>query len=80
VIPGISDTEIMRRFQSHKPESWQIQAMEEIRTECQNFARIITRLVPPGREQALALTDLERVMFNANAGIARPVPSPTGGS
>lgn len=80
MIPGISDAEVARRFASHQPESWQIQAMGEVRDECQRLAQILTRLVPPGREQALALTDLERVMFIANAGIARPVPAPQGGS
>lgn len=74
-IPAITETEVTRRFTAHQPESWQIAAMEECRGRCQDLALWIISVVPPGREQALALTQLEQVMFDANAGIARPVPS-----
>jgi hypothetical protein len=73
-IPPITETEVKRRFSQHQPESWQIQAMDECRARCQDLASWIIATVPAGREQALALTDLERVMFIANAGIVRPVP------
>lgn len=71
---AVQESEIARRFASHQPESWQIQAMDQVRAECHDLATLLVRLVPPGREQALALTHLENVMFTANAGIARPRP------
>lgn len=45
--------------------------MAEIRRICQNLGADILGLVPESREQSLALTNLEQVMFWANAGIAR---------
>jgi predicted ABC-type ATPase len=78
--PVVDESELARRFSSHQPESWQIQAMEEIRTRCHELGQLITARVPAGREQMLALTHLENVMFTANAGIARPVPPQQGGS
>jgi hypothetical protein len=46
---------------------------ERIRTGLGDMARLVTEVVPAGREQALALTKLEEAMFWANAGIARAV-------
>jgi hypothetical protein len=74
VFPPIDDAEIVRRFTSHQPESWQIHAMEEVRTMAQDLARRLVVLVPGGREQALALTHLEEMVFQANAGISRYKP------
>jgi hypothetical protein len=80
VIPAVTETEIARRFSTHQPQSWQIHAMEEMRGRCRELAEHIARTVPAGREQSLALTKLEEVMFIANAGIVRPVPQPVQGA
>lgn len=45
--------------------------IQKIRNSYLEHAKIINEIVPPGREQSLALTKLEEVMFWANAGIAR---------
>lgn len=44
---------------------------QRVREYAKDFAAFIDDNVPAGREQALALTNLEQVMFWANAGIAR---------
>ena len=44
---------------------------QEIRTSCLHLSQVIDKLVPEGREKALAITKLEEVMMWANAGIAR---------
>lgn len=59
------------RFQSHSVTSDAAEEMGRIRYDLQFAASMIALRVPPGREQALALTKLEEAMFWANAGIAR---------
>jgi hypothetical protein len=44
---------------------------EAVRSAALELAQFLTQRVPAGREQALAITHLEEVMFWANAGIAR---------
>lgn len=46
---------------------------QAIRNKSKELATLIVDLVPQGREQALALTNLEQANFWANAGIARNV-------
>lgn len=62
-------------FKPHEINQGQDSHMMFIRSSCSNLAIFIAQEVPPGREQALALTKLEEVMFWANAGIAR-TPQP----
>jgi hypothetical protein len=65
-------TDLSNRFNYHQPKDESTaQKHETIRYQCLQLAINITRLVPKGREQALAITHLEEVMFWANAGIAR---------
>ena len=45
-----------------------------VRTACLTLAQYLSNLLPDGREQSLAITKLEEVMFWANAAIARSVP------
>lgn len=66
-----AEFEIEQRFMVHPADDLQIKKMENVRDECLATARHIIKYVPQGREQALALTALEEVMFWANAGIAR---------
>jgi hypothetical protein len=66
-----AEFEIEQRFMVHSADDLQVKKMENVRDECLATARHIIKYVPQGREQALALTALEEVMFWANAGIAR---------
>jgi hypothetical protein len=69
VNPVVADIE--RRFASHVISEEQGQRAETIRNECARLAERIAKTVPAGREQSVALTSLENVMFNAVAGICR---------
>ena len=45
-----------------------------LREKAKELAFLIADLVPAGREQSSALTNLEQTIFHANAGIARKYP------
>lgn len=63
--------DIENRFTYHPPKGDQPQRYEALRTKAKELAMLIIETVPASREQSLALTYLEHVCFNANAGIAR---------
>jgi hypothetical protein len=63
--------EIKRRFQFHAGNDVTIPKHENVRHACGALAEFLIERVPDGRELALALTNLEQVMFWANAAIAR---------
>lgn len=44
---------------------------EQVREGCRLLAHGLNDLLPDGREKALAITNLEQVMFWANAALAR---------
>lgn len=67
---------IHRRFTHHLTSADQHDRMDVIRGRSSVLASEILSLVPPGREQSLALSFLEQVMFWANAGIARGIEPP----
>lgn len=59
-------------FAYHRPpEAADGEALGVMRRRLLKVAQAIVVEVPPGREQSLALTKLEEVMFWANAGVAR---------
>ena len=62
---------IYRNFTTHTLNSKQYDATQAINAKALAFADLILSLVPEGREQSVAFTKLEEVMFWANAGIAR---------
>ncbi|WP_081878217.1 Acb2/Tad1 domain-containing protein [Nocardia brasiliensis] len=67
-----SMSDIDRRFAFHPADTVERQlAHTAVREQCKALAHQLDRDLPPGREKALALTNLEQVMFWANAGIAR---------
>lgn len=66
-----TSADIDNRFDYHRPTPERVQAHESVREECRNLAHVLDANVPPSREKALALTNLEQVMFWANAAIAR---------
>lgn len=67
----ISDEEIQKRFNYHAPDAAKVILHENFREHCKCLAHIIKETIPPGREQAEAMTHLEDVMMWGNAGIAR---------
>lgn len=67
--------EVLRRFESafvyHPPKGDQAARYQILRNWGKQVATRIVELTPPSREQSLALTKLEEVLFWANASIAR---------
>jgi len=62
------------RFSGHIPTKECVDKMYAVRKAVRQLALQIEMLVPRGREQARALSHLEDVMMQANAGISRPFP------
>lgn len=58
-------------FTSHNVDKAAERKIETIRDMCRALAIGIDDFCPDGREKSLALTELEQVMFWANAAIAR---------
>lgn len=63
--------EIDKRFTYHKPKEDQPERYTLLRNSAKAHAELIMQCVPPGRERAVALTQLEDSVMWANAGIAR---------
>ncbi|MEW1700369.1 hypothetical protein [Streptomyces sp. NPDC091278] len=75
----LTPQELDRRFGYHPADSPERAAAHAaVRTACRDLADVLNGQVPEGREQALALTLCEQVMFWANAAVARPGPVPSG--
>ncbi|MWV44822.1 hypothetical protein GRF59_14470 [Paenibacillus sp. HJL G12] len=58
-------------FSYHPPKEGQPEKYELIRMKAKELAYLLEDQVPKSREKSLALTNLEQVVFWANAGIAR---------
>jgi hypothetical protein len=67
----ISDEELDSRFDHHPPVGDRAARHARIRALAKQFARQVRDSTPEGREQSLAITHLEEVVFWANAAIAR---------
>jgi hypothetical protein len=63
--------ELAKRFVYHAPREDQIVKYNDIRSEIKKLAVLLCELTPDCREQSIALTHLEEVVFWANAAIAR---------
>ncbi|MFF2964215.1 hypothetical protein ACFVT1_36230 [Streptomyces sp. NPDC057963] len=64
--------DLTHRFTYHAPVTRERAAAHAtMRGACAGLAATIVDMCPDGREQALAITKLEEVMFWANAAIAR---------
>jgi hypothetical protein len=63
---------IGRDFTYHRPPVETQATFKALRGKAKELALLIAEHVPPGREQATALTRLEEAVMHANAGIARP--------
>lgn len=62
---------IENNFTYHAPSGDQAKRYEALRDYAKEFAKFICGETPGSREQSLALTKLEEVVFWANAAIAR---------
>jgi hypothetical protein len=58
-------------FTYHPPKGDQVERYGAIRTAAGELARLIAEKTPESREQSVALTKLDEVVFWANASIAR---------
>ncbi len=67
----ITKEQLAKRFMHHKPSAEVGDKMSDIRQSCCTLAQQIVNTTPEGREQSLAITKLEEVMFWANAALAR---------
>lgn len=65
------DAKIENAFTYHAPKDGQPEKYQAIREKAKELAYLIQELVPPSREQSLAITKLEECSMWANAGIAR---------
>ena len=63
--------DIVHRFTNHPPQAQAGVSLDEVTRRCIEFGHWIVVNVPLGREQALALTQLEQCSMWAKAGIAR---------
>ncbi|MGV9818407.1 Acb2/Tad1 domain-containing protein [Nocardia xishanensis] len=67
-----STADIDHRFDFHPATTEEKRAEHgSVRAACRDLAHKFDRDLPPGREKALAITQLEQAMFWANAAIAR---------
>ena len=65
------DAKIENAFTYHAQKDGQPEKYQAIREKAKELAYLIQELVPPSREQSLAMTKLEECSMWANAGIAR---------
>ncbi len=63
--------DLQTRFTYHPPKDDQVPRYNTLRRNAESFAMMILDLTPTSREQSLAITKLEEVVFWANAAIAR---------
>lgn len=63
--------EVEDRFRYHSPSVEQVSKYDAIREAAKVLAYVIIGLTPESREQSIAITTLEEVVFWANAAIAR---------
>lgn len=70
-MPTPSPIELANRFTYHAPKEGQPEKYQKIRERAHELAEAICDLTPFSREQSVALTKLDEVVFWANASIAR---------
>ena len=63
--------QLTNRYSYHAPKNDQAERYNTIRTACLELAFLINDLTPESREQSVAFTALDDVMYSANASIAR---------
>lgn len=70
-MQSIFKTDLTNRFTYHAPTGNQPAKYVQLREAGFSLAELIWELTPDSREQSLAITKLEEVIFWANAAIAR---------
>lgn len=66
-----SDEEIERCFTYHAPTPDMLPKFQAIRDKAKELAYLIAQHVPDGKEQTIAINNIEAASMWANAGIAR---------
>lgn len=69
-IDAKTRAQIENSFVYHAPKTEQPERYEALRAQAKDLAYNLIRMVPPGRERALAITKLEESIMWANKGIA----------
>jgi len=64
-------SELTDKFLYHTPSPEGVKTHQQLSELFIELATWVTKLVPVGREQSLALTNLEQAKFWASAGVAR---------
>lgn len=67
----MEEPNLINRFSYHAPKGNQPERYQNIRAMALTYAMYIAAHTPESREQSLAITKLEEVVFWANAAIAR---------
>lgn len=67
----VANPQIENNFSYHAPKEGQPAKYEAIRGKAKELAYLIDEQVPGSREKSLAMTNLEQVVFWANAAVAR---------
>lgn len=67
----MTNEELTNRFTYHAPKDDQPERYVAIRAKALELALLINELTPEGREQSIAFTKLDEVVFFANSAIAR---------
>lgn len=62
---------VERDFTYHAPKEGQPERYQKIREKAKELALLIVELTPASREQSISVTYVEKVVFYANAAIAR---------
>lgn len=62
---------IENNFNYHAPQPGQAERYQALRAKGRELADMIDELCPRGREQSLAITNVEQAVMWANASIAR---------
>ncbi len=73
---AIGMDELVTRFRDPKPNDEQAARMTNICAACLDLAALIDRTCPDSREKSDALTNLDYVMYQANAAITRRAARP----
>ncbi len=69
--PALGSTELDLRFCFHEVGDQQRAAMDKVRAGARTLAGVLSETCPPSRELSDALTNLEYVMYQGVAAIAR---------
>jgi dihydroneopterin aldolase len=67
----MTNEELQNRFTYHSPKEGQPERYVLIRDAAKELAELVLDNTPASREQSLAITKLEEVVFWANAAVAR---------